>query len=70
MHKIYDFHAILQISSDFDGGIHPVSSTFLKGKSNLSLVTFWQFMRPRSRDKKLHEEWGVPLKSVEDIYEV
>lgn len=27
-------------------------------------------MRPRSRDKKLHEEWAVPLKSIEDIYEV
>lgn len=33
-------------------------------------VFFEQFMRPRSRDKKLHEEWAVPLKSVEDIYEV
>lgn len=28
-----------------------------------------QFMRPRSRDKKLHEEWAVPLKNVEDIHE-
>ena len=27
-------------------------------------------MRPRTRGKKLHEEWAVPLKSVEDIYEV
>lgn len=29
-----------------------------------------QFMRPRSRDKKLTEEWVVPLKNIEDIYEV
>ncbi|XP_011074034.1 probable methylenetetrahydrofolate reductase [Sesamum indicum] len=29
----------------------------------------YQFLRPRSRDKKLHEEWAVPLKNVEDIYE-
>ncbi|KAK9287894.1 hypothetical protein L1049_016337 [Liquidambar formosana] len=29
----------------------------------------YQFMRPRARDKKLHEEWAVPLKSVEDINE-
>lgn len=29
-----------------------------------------QFMRPRSRDKKLNEEWAVPLKSIEDVYEV
>ncbi|KAL8487177.1 hypothetical protein ACS0TY_023733 [Phlomoides rotata] len=29
----------------------------------------YQFMRPRSRDKKLIEEWAVPLKSIEDIYE-
>ncbi|GAB4858979.1 hypothetical protein Ancab_010451 [Ancistrocladus abbreviatus] len=28
-----------------------------------------QFMRPRSRDKKLQEEWAVPLKNVEDIHE-
>lgn len=28
-----------------------------------------QFMRPRARDKKLQEEWVVPLKSVEDIHE-
>ncbi|KAJ8755170.1 hypothetical protein K2173_018968 [Erythroxylum novogranatense] len=28
-----------------------------------------QFMRPRARDKKLHDEWVVPLKGVEDIYE-
>ncbi|KAG9443448.1 hypothetical protein H6P81_014788 [Aristolochia fimbriata] len=26
-----------------------------------------QFMRPRARDKKLQEEWAVPLKSIEDI---
>eukprot|EP00262_Sarcandra_glabra_P001984 TRINITY_DN1218_c0_g1_i1.p1 TRINITY_DN1218_c0_g1~~TRINITY_DN1218_c0_g1_i1.p1 ORF type:complete len:595 (+),score=95.49 TRINITY_DN1218_c0_g1_i1:116-1900(+) len=32
-------------------------------------LTDYQFMRPRSRDKKLQEEWGIPLKSVEDIQE-
>lgn len=32
-------------------------------------LTDYQFMRPRSRDKKLHEEWVVPLKNVTDIYE-
>ncbi|KAG0488762.1 hypothetical protein HPP92_007573 [Vanilla planifolia] len=26
-------------------------------------------MRPRSRDKKLQEEWATPLKSLEDIHE-
>ncbi|XP_057966261.1 probable methylenetetrahydrofolate reductase (NADH) [Malania oleifera] len=29
----------------------------------------YQFMRPRARDKKLHEEWAVPLKGMEDIQE-
>ncbi|KAI5679495.1 hypothetical protein M9H77_00722 [Catharanthus roseus] len=29
----------------------------------------YQFMRPRARDKRLHEEWVVPLKNTEDIYE-
>ncbi|GER38659.1 methylenetetrahydrofolate reductase [Striga asiatica] len=29
----------------------------------------YQFMRPRARDKKLREEWAVPLNNVEDIYE-
>ncbi|CAI9777097.1 unnamed protein product [Fraxinus pennsylvanica] len=32
-------------------------------------LTDYQFMRPRSRNKKLHEEWVVPLKNVTDIYE-
>ncbi|XP_010277866.1 PREDICTED: probable methylenetetrahydrofolate reductase [Nelumbo nucifera] len=32
-------------------------------------LTDYQFMRPRSRDKKLQEEWVVPLKSIEDINE-
>ncbi|KAJ0978147.1 hypothetical protein J5N97_013621 [Dioscorea zingiberensis] len=32
-------------------------------------LTDYQFMRPRSRDKKLQEEWATPLKSIEDIYE-
>lgn len=29
-----------------------------------------QFMRPRARDKKLQEEWAVPLQKVEDINEM
>ncbi|KAK4482591.1 hypothetical protein RD792_009755 [Penstemon davidsonii] len=29
----------------------------------------YQFMRPRSRNKKLNEEWVVPLNNIEDIYE-
>ncbi|XP_047325264.1 probable methylenetetrahydrofolate reductase [Impatiens glandulifera] len=29
----------------------------------------YQFMRPRARDKKLQEEWVLPLKNVEDIHE-
>ncbi|KAK9125803.1 hypothetical protein Scep_014649 [Stephania cephalantha] len=33
-------------------------------------LTDYQFMRRRSRDKKLQEEWGVSLKSVEDINEI
>ncbi|CAN4126697.1 unnamed protein product [Withania somnifera] len=32
-------------------------------------LTDYQFMRARSRDKKLQEEWAVVLNSVEDIYE-
>jgi methylenetetrahydrofolate reductase (NADPH) len=32
-------------------------------------LTDYQFMRPRTRDKKLHDEWAVPLKNVEDIQE-
>lgn len=32
-------------------------------------LTDYQFMRPRARDKKLLEEWALPLKSVEDVYE-
>lgn len=27
-------------------------------------------MRPRARDKKLNEEWVVPLNGIEDVYEV
>lgn len=27
-------------------------------------------MRPRARDKKLQDEWVVPLKSIEDVQEV
>ncbi|CAH9075565.1 unnamed protein product [Cuscuta epithymum] len=29
-----------------------------------------QFMRPRARDKKLQEEWIVPLNNIEDICEI
>ncbi|MCL7031391.1 hypothetical protein MKW94_021456 [Papaver nudicaule] len=32
-------------------------------------LTDHQFLRPRSRSKKLQEEWAVPLTSVEDINE-
>lgn len=32
-------------------------------------LTDYQFMRPRARDKKLLEEWALPLKSIEDVYE-
>ncbi|CAF1872641.1 hypothetical protein F2Q70_00028823 [Brassica cretica] len=32
-------------------------------------LTDHQFSRPRARDKKLQQEWVVPLKSVEDIHE-
>ncbi|KAK4788739.1 hypothetical protein SAY86_020058 [Trapa natans] len=32
-------------------------------------LTDYQFMRPRARDKKLKEEWVVPLNSMEDVYE-
>ncbi|XP_047316341.1 methylenetetrahydrofolate reductase 1-like [Impatiens glandulifera] len=28
----------------------------------------YQFMRPRARDKKLQEEWVLPLKNVEEIH--
>ncbi|XP_042514672.1 probable methylenetetrahydrofolate reductase isoform X2 [Macadamia integrifolia] len=34
-----------------------------------SALAILMFMRPRSRDKKLHEEWAISLKSVEDIHE-
>ncbi|CAN6444458.1 unnamed protein product [Victoria cruziana] len=29
----------------------------------------YQFMRRRSRDKKIQDEWGAPLKSIEDVHE-
>ncbi|XP_010524471.1 PREDICTED: methylenetetrahydrofolate reductase 1 [Tarenaya hassleriana] len=29
----------------------------------------YQFLRPRARDKRLHQEWVVPLKSIEDVQE-
>lgn len=37
----------------------------------IMLLCFYsQFLKPRSRDKKLQEEWAVPLQTVEDIHEV
>ena len=33
-------------------------------------INFKQFMRPRARGKRLSEEWVVPLRSLQDIYEV
>ncbi|KAK8955911.1 hypothetical protein KSP40_PGU002246 [Platanthera guangdongensis] len=33
-------------------------------------LTDYQFMRPRSRDKKLQEEWATSLRSLEDIHEI
>lgn len=39
------------------------------GNPSYGALTDYQFMRPRSRDKKLQEEWAVSLKSVEDIQE-
>ncbi|KAA8532198.1 hypothetical protein F0562_006660 [Nyssa sinensis] len=30
----------------------------------------YQFMRPRARDKKLHQEWAVPLKNIDEIHEI
>lgn len=32
-------------------------------------LTDYQFVRSRARDKKLRDEWAVPLKNVEDIHE-
>ncbi|XP_020684557.1 methylenetetrahydrofolate reductase 1 [Dendrobium catenatum] len=32
-------------------------------------LTDHQFMRPRTRDKKLQEEWAIPIKSIEDVHE-
>ncbi|KAJ0255569.1 Methylenetetrahydrofolate reductase 1 [Hirschfeldia incana] len=29
----------------------------------------YQFMRPKARDKKLQQEWAVPLKGIEDVQE-
>ncbi|KAF9591806.1 hypothetical protein IFM89_007361 [Coptis chinensis] len=39
------------------------------GNPSYGALTDYQFMRPRSRDKKLKEEWAVSLKSVEDIHD-
>ncbi|KAF1002471.1 methylenetetrahydrofolate reductase (NADH) 1-like [Apium graveolens] len=38
--------------------------------ASYSALADHQFMKPRSRDKKLHEEWVVPLAKVEDINEI
>ncbi|KAL1827010.1 hypothetical protein DCAR_0206160 [Daucus carota subsp. sativus] len=38
--------------------------------ASYSALADHQFMKPRSRDKKLHEEWVVPLTKVEDINEI
>ncbi|KAJ8647871.1 hypothetical protein MRB53_000894 [Persea americana] len=40
------------------------------GNPSYGALSDYQFMRPRSRDKKLQEEWAVPLKSVEDVHEI
>ncbi|CAN0922991.1 Methylenetetrahydrofolate reductase 1 [Linum grandiflorum] len=39
------------------------------GNPSYGALSDHQFMRPRSRDKKLQEEWAIKLSSVEDIYE-
>ncbi|CAN1194503.1 Methylenetetrahydrofolate reductase 1 [Linum perenne] len=39
------------------------------GNPSYGALSDHQFMRPRSRDKKLQEEWAIQLKSIEDIYE-
>ncbi|XP_077217447.1 putative methylenetetrahydrofolate reductase (NADH) isoform X2 [Tasmannia lanceolata] len=39
------------------------------GNPSYGALTDHQFMRPRSRNKKLQEEWVVPLNSIEDIHE-
>ncbi|KAH6832198.1 methylenetetrahydrofolate reductase 2 [Perilla frutescens var. hirtella] len=32
-------------------------------------LTDYQFLRPRAREKKIQEEWAVPLKTLEDIHQ-
>ncbi|KAL0919503.1 hypothetical protein M5K25_011598 [Dendrobium thyrsiflorum] len=32
-------------------------------------LTDHQFMRPRTRDKKLQEEWAIPIRSIQDVHE-
>ena len=39
------------------------------GNPSYGALTDYQFMRPRAKDKKFIDEWAVPLKSIEDIYE-
>ncbi|XP_057781206.1 methylenetetrahydrofolate reductase (NADH) 2-like [Salvia miltiorrhiza] len=36
---------------------------------SFAALTDYQFLRPRAHEKRLLEEWVVPLKSLEDIYE-
>lgn len=42
-------------------------SIFIHG---LSSLFFYQFMHLRAWDKKLNEEWAVPLNGFEDVCEV
>ncbi|CAG7903025.1 hypothetical protein BRARA_G01867 [Brassica rapa] len=37
--------------------------------ASYSTLSDYQFMRPRARDKKLQQEWVVPLKGIEDVQE-
>ncbi|CAH2063467.1 unnamed protein product [Thlaspi arvense] len=37
--------------------------------ASYSTLSDYQFMRPKARDKKLQQEWVVPLKSIEDVQE-
>ncbi|KAK6116826.1 hypothetical protein DH2020_049456 [Rehmannia glutinosa] len=48
---------------------HTERSVITRHVPSLIPSDFLAFMRPRSRNKKLHEEWVVPLNNVEDIYE-
>lgn len=39
------------------------------GNPTYGALTDYQFMRPRARDKKLLEEWALPLQKIDDIHE-